>query len=88
MGKFFSALNSKVIMDGYVRFVRYCMSVLATCKFSDKHITIKGRYRVHILSGAQGRVTPKFIVVSGQNLNFDFMLILVTCKFDEDLIKN
>ena len=42
-----------------------------------------------IFSDAQGKVTSQSLVKSGRNSNSpDIMVVLVTCKYEEDPIKN
>ena len=43
-----------------------------------------------IFQDAQGQLTPQSLVESGPNSNLvrDIMVVLVTCKYEEDTIKN
>ena len=42
-----------------------------------------------IFSDAQGQINPELVMVSGQNLNsFKFHACLITCKNEDDSIKN
>ena len=43
-----------------------------------------------IFQDAQGQLTPQSLVKSGPNSNLsrDIMVVLVTCKYEEDPIKN
>ena len=73
--------------------VRDFIVVLVTCKNEEDPIKNEG-VRVFTtlyinFSEAQGQITPELVVVSGRNSNsFKLSCILVTCKNEDDSIKN
>ena len=68
------------------------MNVLITCKYEEDPIKNEGARVVTTLyiniSDAQGQITLVLVVVSGRNLMHAFMHVLVTCKNEDDQIKN
>ena len=80
------------------------MVVLITCKNEDPNENVGARVFTTLninFSDAQGQITLELVMVSGRNLNSSAVLgpiwpnfelardvILVTCKYEEDPIKN
>ena len=68
------------------------MVVLVTCKYEEDPIKNEGarvlRRLYVVFSDVQGQLTPQPVVEFRQNLNSSFMVVLVTCKNEHDLIKN
>ena len=68
------------------------MDVLVTCKYEEDPIKNEGARVVTTLysnfSDAQGQITLVLVSVSGRNLNQACMHVLVTCKNEDDRIKN
>ena len=68
------------------------MDVLITCNYEEDPIKNEGARVVTTLynniSDAQGQITLVLVVVSGRKLIQAFMHVLVTCKNEDDQIKN
>ena len=70
------------------------MDVLVTCKYEEDPVKNEGARVVTTLysnfSDAQGQITLVLVSVSGRNLKIiqAFMHVLVTCKNEDDQIKN
>ena len=70
------------------------MNVLVTCKYEEDPIKNRGARVFTTLyvnfSDAQGQITLESVVVSGRNLNSSKLSlhVLVTCKNEDDRIKN
>ena len=67
------------------------MNVLVTCQYEEDPIKNRGARVFTTLyinfSDAQGQITLELVVVSDQNLNSS-KLLFMSCKYEEDPIKN
>ena len=64
------------------------MRVLATCKIEDGPINISSIINLWRFSRRSRQLSPQSVVGPNFELNQDFMIVFITCKDEEDSIKN